>query len=86
MRPQRVRCAEIRPDPGSSGYRPHELEVLAEDIVAHGVLRPILLRAAPTGYIIVHGERRWRAAQMVGLDAVPAYVVQDFERHGQVAD
>ncbi len=85
MRPQRVRCADIRPDPGSSGYRPHELEVLAEDIVAHGVLRPILLRTAPTGYIIVHGERRWRAAQMIGLDAVPAYVVQDLTQRSSVA-
>lgn len=81
MRVEHVRCAEISPDPGSDGYRPHEVEPLADDIRSHGVLRPVLLRATPEGYVIVHGERRWRAATMAGLDAVPAYLVQGFAQN-----
>jgi len=74
---EQVRCVDIRPDPGSAGYPPHEVEALAADIREHGVLRPVLLRATPSGYVIVHGERRWRAARMAGLAAVPAYLVHD---------
>jgi ParB family chromosome partitioning protein len=74
---EHIRCVDISPDPRSSGYPPHEVEALAADIRKHGVLRPVLLRATPNGYVIVHGERRWRAARMAGLTAVPAYLVHD---------
>ena len=77
MRVKRVPCADIHPDPHSGGYPPDEIEALAEEIRKHGVLRPVLLRAAPRGYVIVHGERRWRAALMAGLDAIPAYLVEN---------
>jgi ParB-like chromosome segregation protein Spo0J len=40
----------------------------------------VLLRASSDGYVIVHGERRWRAAQSLGLEAIPALIVQDFPR------
>lgn len=76
MAVQSIRCADIQPDPGRSGYQRPAIEELAEQIRAHGVLRPVLVRAAADGYVIVHGERRWRAAQMLGLDAIPAFVVQ----------
>jgi ParB family chromosome partitioning protein len=85
MRLKQVRCVDIRPDPRSSGYRPHEVEPLAAEIREHGVLRPVLLRATATGYVIVHGERRWKAAQMAGLDAIPAWMVQEFEHGAAVA-
>ena len=78
MRPQQVRCADIRSDPRSSGYTPLAVEALADDIRAHGVLRPLLLRTTTHGYVIVHGERRWQAARMAGLDAVPAFLVHEF--------
>ena len=74
---EQIRCVDISPDPGSAGYPLQEVEALAADIREHGVLRPVLLRATPSGYVIVHGERRWRAARMAGLDAVPAYLVHD---------
>jgi ParB family chromosome partitioning protein len=80
MRVKLVRCADISPDPGSSGYGRHEVEPLADDIRSHGVLRPVLLRESPQGYVIVHGERRWRAASMAGLESIPALVVQDLPR------
>lgn len=83
MRVRKVRCADISPDPGSPGYHPKEVEPLADDIRSHGVLRPVLLRATPAGYVIVHGERRWRAAAMAGLEAIPAYLVQGFMHKDQ---
>jgi ParB family chromosome partitioning protein len=51
------------------------LEELAASIKAQGVLQPIVVRPLPDGrYEIIAGERRWRAAQLAGLDSVPAVV------------
>lgn len=51
------------------------LEELAETIRAQGVIQPLLVREVGRGrYEIVAGERRWRAAQLAGLAAVPAFV------------
>src|SRR5438876_11947076 len=51
------------------------LAELAESIKAQGVMQPILVRELDgKGYEIIAGERRWRAAQMAGLTAVPALV------------
>jgi ParB family chromosome partitioning protein len=85
MRLEQVRCVDISPDPHSSGYRPQDVEPLADEIRAHGVLRPVLLRPTPRGYVIVHGERRWRAALMAGLEAIPAYLVQEFGQEHRFA-
>ena len=54
---------------------PEALEELAESIKAQGVMQPIVVR--PIGdkrYEIIAGERRWRAAQLAGLDTIPAVV------------
>jgi len=85
MRLEQVRCVDISPDPHSSGYQLHEVEPLANEIREHGVLRPVLLRPTPRGYVIVHGERRWRAALMAGLEAIPAYLVQEFGQDESIA-
>jgi ParB family chromosome partitioning protein len=51
------------------------LAELAESIKAQGVLQPILARPMVEGnYEIIAGERRWRAAQLAGLDTVPVIV------------
>jgi len=51
------------------------LEELSKSIKAQGVLQPILARKkASKGYEIVVGERRWRAAQLVGLKTIPTIV------------
>jgi ParB/RepB/Spo0J family partition protein len=51
------------------------LAELAESIAATGLAVPILLRPAPDGrFLIVHGERRWRAAQRLGWETIPAEV------------
>ena len=60
--------------------RPESLEELADSIRAQGVVQPIVARplSARTGsetrYEIVAGERRWRAAQLAGLQTIPAMV------------
>jgi ParB family chromosome partitioning protein len=54
-----------------------QLDELADSIKAKGVLLPLLVRRAPNGqvgYIIIAGERRWRASQRAGLREVPALV------------
>lgn len=55
--------------------RQEALEDLAESIKTQGIVQPIVVRELPTGgYEIIAGERRWRAAQLAGLDTVPAVV------------
>lgn len=53
------------------------LNELAQSIKQHGVIQPIIVRRTLTGFELVAGERRWRAAQKAGLDAIPA-VVRDY--------
>ena len=56
---------------------PEALEELAASIKAQGVVQPIVARPlASGGYEIIAGERRWRAAQLAGLETVPAVVRQ----------
>ena len=48
---------------------------LAQSLQNQGILQPVVVRSAPDGrYELVAGERRWRAAQMVGLMKIPALV------------
>ncbi|MBU3109771.1 ParB/RepB/Spo0J family partition protein [Clostridium gasigenes] len=48
---------------------------LAESIKHHGIVQPIILRKDKENYIIVAGERRWRAAKLLALKEVPAVVM-----------
>ena len=50
------------------------IEDLARSIRANGIIQPIVVRRAATGYEIIAGERRWRAAQRAGLMKVPVVV------------
>ena len=57
------------------------LNDLASSIREHGVISPIVVNAAPDGrYMIIAGERRYRAAGMAGLTAIPAVVKEYSER------
>ena len=72
-----LRLSEIEPDKGQprKTFEPQALNDLADSIAAHGVLQPIVVRPSPAGgYIIVAGERRWRAARLAGLKEIPAVV------------
>ena len=51
------------------------LNELADSIIQHGVLQPLLVRPLPGGgYQLVAGERRWRASRIAGLKEVPVIV------------
>lgn len=51
-----------------------KLKELADSIKQHGLIVPILVQPVDNGYQIVHGERRWRACQLAGLETVRAEV------------
>jgi ParB family chromosome partitioning protein len=57
-----------------SRFAPEELEELADSIRSQGVIQPLLVRKADSGYELVAGERRLRAARLAGLDTVPVVV------------
>jgi len=64
---------------------PESLRELADSIVAQGVMQPIVVRpVSDRRYEIVAGERRWRAAQMAGLESIPA-VVRDVSDREAIA-
>jgi ParB family transcriptional regulator, chromosome partitioning protein len=68
---------EPNPYQPRAAIRTEPLDELIRSVRAHGILQPLLLRPHPSvaaRYQIVAGERRWRAAQMAGLHAVPALV------------
>jgi len=72
-----VPCDALKPDPRSPGYAPQEVEALAESIRENGLLRPILVSRTDDGFVIVHGERRWRAARALGHATIDACLVMD---------
>ncbi len=74
-----VRCTDIRIDSDPSPATTAGLESLVESIRSHGVLRPVLLRSTDDGYVVVHGARRLRAAQMIGMEKIPAFLVDELK-------
>src|SRR5215210_7432597 len=50
------------------------LQDLVESIREQGILEPIVVAETPAGYQIIAGERRWRAAKILGLEKVPVVV------------
>jgi len=71
-----IELARIRPNPRQPRVRFDEdsLDELADSIRERGVLQPILLRPHGDDYLIIAGERRWRAAQRARLHSIPAIV------------
>ena len=58
-----------------------ELQALSESIAAHGIVQPLAVRDEGNGYyMIIAGERRWRAARLAGLDEVPVVVIDADDR------
>lgn len=55
---------------------PSDLEELAGSIREHGILQPLIVRldSASDRYVLIAGERRWRAAQLAGLEKVPVII------------
>jgi len=72
-----LRVSELEPNRSQprKKFDAAAISSLAESIREHGMLQPILVRPLPLGnYQIVAGERRWRAARMLGLEEVPVII------------
>ena len=80
--PSEIPLVRIRPNPYQPRHRSDqaEIESLAESIREHGVLQPVLVTELLDGYQLVAGERRFRAAQLAGLERIPAVVRQLSDR------
>jgi ParB family transcriptional regulator, chromosome partitioning protein len=75
LRPVPVDMIDPSPHQPRRAFDEESLVALAGSIRARGVLQPVLVRPLPSGrYELIAGERRWRAAQLAELDAVPALV------------
>ncbi|RLS71257.1 MAG: ParB/RepB/Spo0J family partition protein [Planctomycetota bacterium] len=64
------------------------IDELADSIRKHGLLQPLLVRArqdGEAGYQLIAGERRWRAAQQVGMETVPCRVIEFGDRQASEA-
>ena len=71
-----IAISEIIPNPTQprTQFDDEALEELASSIRQLGVIQPITVKRDGSRYIIISGERRWRASQIVGLETLPAYI------------
>lgn len=75
---KQISLTDISPNP----YQPRqvwneqELQELTDSIKANGIIQPIVVRPNGSGYQIIAGERRFRAAQLASLPAIPALIRQ----------
>lgn len=77
---QQLRISDIDPN----GLQPRKvfnenaLNELAQSIKQYGVIQPITVKPVDDRYMIITGERRWRAARMAGLKTIPA-IIKEFD-------
>lgn len=74
-----ISVAQIKPNANQprTKFDDEALKDLADSIKQHGLVQPITIRKVnPSEYQIISGERRWRASQIAGLTAIPAYIRQ----------
>ena len=85
-RPREVAIADVAPNPFQPrrAFDPIALRDLAASISEHGLLQPILVTPVEGGFQLVAGERRLRAAELAGLERIPA-VVRTADRQQQLA-
>lgn len=72
-----INITDIRPNPYQprKEFEPKALQELADSIKTHGIFTPLLVRKSVSGYDLIAGERRLRAAKLAGLTQVPAIAV-----------
>lgn len=76
MNIQEINISEINPDPDQprKTFDADAMERLTQSIQDNGIEQPIIIRKNGAGYIIIDGERRWRAAKENGLKTIPSIV------------
>lgn len=74
-----VAISKISPDPGQprKTFNDESLEELALSIKEHGIIQPLIVKKDGGNYLIIAGERRYRAAEKIGLKELPV-IVRDF--------
>jgi len=72
----------ISPNPAQPRkyFNEQKLAELASSVKEKGIIQPILVKRADDGYTIIAGERRWRAAQQVGLNRLPVIIKDASEK------
>lgn len=73
-----ILLSDIKPNPFQPRriFDEEKIDELAQSIKEHGVFQPIILKKVKQGYIIVSGERRYRATLKVGLKTIPSIIRQ----------
>lgn len=78
---EEIDITKISPNPFQPRkvFELNALRELADSIKEHGVIQPLVVSKTPTGYELIVGERRFKAAQLAGLKTVPAIIKQVVE-------
>ena len=79
-----VAISDIYPNPDQPRrtFEEESLKELAASLHSIGLVQPITLLKKSTGdYMIISGERRWRAARMAGMTTLPAYIKTEEDEH-----
>ena len=71
-----VKITEVMPnkDQPRKFFDEEKLQALADSIQEHGLIQPIVVTKKGDGYVIVAGERRWRAAKKAGIKKIPVLI------------
>jgi ParB family transcriptional regulator, chromosome partitioning protein len=71
-----IRLASIIPSPlqPRKNFAPEALQELTDSIREHGIIQPLIVRRVNDRYELIAGERRWRAAQELGLSEIPVII------------
>jgi ParB family chromosome partitioning protein len=83
-----VRINDVEPnrEQPRKQFSQEELEALSDSIVKYGVISPITVRKVGERYVIIAGERRWRAARMAGLSEIPVIIISaDDKKAAEIA-
>ncbi|HPS40620.1 MAG TPA: ParB/RepB/Spo0J family partition protein [Candidatus Woesebacteria bacterium] len=73
---QKLPISYLQPNPFQprDKVKKEDIEELVESIRVHGILEPLVVAETPAGYQIIAGERRWRAAKVLGIEEVPVFI------------
>ena len=73
---RQIGVSAIAPNPHQprQQFHPERLQELADSIRVHGIVQPVVVKRQGDKFLLIAGERRWRAAKLAGLPTVPAIV------------
>jgi len=83
-----VKVDAIQPDPKQprKAFDERALAELAESIQSVGIIQPPVVRTHDDGYLLISGERRWRAARQLGWEKIDVIVRDDLNAHAQLVE